>query len=671
MKKMLTILFALTPILVFAQIETPTAQSVLAPPQIWEPEGLNLPGAWNSYTNPPATGSALGSLTQVSGQVTLKTTGTRRYSTTIKVAASGGDVTGGTYEFLFTSGPTGSPWNNKWTGTNVSMNTIQTYTFGADPNNSITVVDDKWYTMNWKDIGYTNTEAIFMETTGDPVTISSVSVPAETPTPDDAVSITVTLSGSKSAEEKVYIRYTADGWFSSDAVLASVTGASATAIIPAQVEGTVVSYYALTTTVSTPWSDADMITIKSNTNSGSNYSYTVGPPTQGSVTNVTYSAPTTLTGDLTVTGTLTIGATVNTGSNGIDLGTTGSISGETPATYIVGTVQGLADINAAPVLNFGGLGISVDPAAFNLGNTTILRESGPGAGIGTSINQSWTITPTNQPGGNPVDVDFSWPASNDNGINLGDLYVLKSNDGGLTWVIVPGAVFNTGTDPRTVSFTVTSFSEFTIGDGDTPLPIELLSWSATPGNNKVTLNWETASELNHAGFEIYRSAREKSDFRLVASYTSKSELRGKGDQGGKYSLTDPQVINSVTYYYKLVDVSIDGNRTEHKVLSVIPTDGKPQQPDYEPPVEFQISSIYPNPFNPEAKMLFDIPKDGYVSIRLFNVIGQEVKVLKNEFMKKGRDYVQNITTDGIPSGVYMIVTEFEGQRLTKKLTFLK
>ncbi|MBN8706158.1 MAG: T9SS type A sorting domain-containing protein [Bacteroidetes bacterium] len=667
MKKMLTILFALTPILVFAQIETPTAQSVLAPPQIWEPEGLNLPGAWNSYTNPPATGSALGSLTQVSGQVTLKTTGTRRYSTTIKVAASGGDVTGGTYEFLFTSGPTGSPWNNKWTGTNVSMNTIQTYTFGADPNNSITVVNDKWYTMNWKDIGYTNTEAIFMETTGDPVTISSVSVPAETPTPDDAVSITVTLSGSKSAEENVYIRYTADGWFSSDAVLASVTGASATAIIPAQVEGTVVSYYALTTTVSTPWSDADMITIKSNTNSGSNYSYTVGPPTSGTVNDVTYTNPTSLTGDLDVTGTLTVSATVTTGSNTIDLGSSGTLS-ETLTEYVIGNVTTNPALSGGAPIDINGLGLTINPNGNNLGVTTITRRTGTAVN-GVGLNRQWTITPTTPPG-SAVEVTLTWPFGDDNGLNLVDLFVFRSEDGGNTYINHAGP-FSTFTNPRSITFTTTTFSDWTIGDGDSPLPIELLSWSATPGNKKVTLNWETASELNHAGFEIYRSAREKSDFRLVASYTSKSELRGKGDQGGKYSLTDPQVINSVTYYYKLVDVSIDGNRTEHKVLSVIPTDGKPQQPDYEPPVEFQISSIYPNPFNPEAKMLFDIPKDGYVSIRLFNVIGQEVKVLKNEFMKKGRDYVQNITTDGIPSGVYMIVTEFEGQRLTKKLTFLK
>jgi len=394
-------------------------------------------------------------------------------------------------------------------------------------------------------------------------------------------------------------------------------------------------------------------------------------PTSGTFSNVTIDGPTTLTGNLTVSGTLTIsGANLSTGSNSINLGTTGSISGETTTNYILGTVNANPTLSGGSPVGIAGLGLTINPNGNNLGSTVVSRRSGVSASVlGVGINRRWTITPTSQPSG-AVDVTITWPSADDNGKNLSNLFVWKSDDNGVTWQMHAGP-FSTGTNPRSISFTTTSFSDWTVGDGDSPLPIKLLSWTATPGNGKVNLKWETASELDHAGFEVLRSTKEKSDFRLVASYSSNSDLRGKGDKGGKYSLTDGQVVNGVTYYYKLVDVALDGKRTEGTVLSVIPTDGKPQQPGYEAPIEFKISSIYPNPFNPTTNLVFDLPKDGLVSIRLYNVIGQEVKVIRNELMKKGRENLVTITTDNMPTGVYMVLVEFGGQRLTKKLTFLK
>ena len=75
--------------------------------QIYAPEGLNMPGDWNGWTNPPASGSPLGSEFQVtSGGLKKLTDGTTRWKTSF-TGLSGG-------QFLFTSGPSGSPWNNKW-----------------------------------------------------------------------------------------------------------------------------------------------------------------------------------------------------------------------------------------------------------------------------------------------------------------------------------------------------------------------------------------------------------------------------------------------------------------------------------------------------------------------------------------------------------------------------
>jgi len=84
--------------------------------QIYEPEGLHMPGAWNGFTNPPTNNLALANPNQVSGGRLVKITqGQPRWQTIFSVAASSGDVVGGAHEFVFSSGPSGSPWNNTWT----------------------------------------------------------------------------------------------------------------------------------------------------------------------------------------------------------------------------------------------------------------------------------------------------------------------------------------------------------------------------------------------------------------------------------------------------------------------------------------------------------------------------------------------------------------------------
>ncbi|NPD46332.1 MULTISPECIES: hypothetical protein [unclassified Lentimicrobium] len=247
--------------------------------QVWGPEGVSMPGSWNTWANPPTNALALASATQVpGGQVALRTTGDgAQYHTIIHAAASGADVVGGTYEWLFTSGATGSEWSNKWNGVAVTMNTIQDYSYQHPDNNTITVLNDMWYAANFEDIGYSNNRAIIMATSAEPVEILSVSEPA-TVMPNDPVNVSVTVDNSLSPEEMVYICYTTDNWGTASAVLASMTGTSGTATIPGQVVNTGVKYYAFTSTISNINADFGLQAIDVNNNGGVNYSYDIGTP---------------------------------------------------------------------------------------------------------------------------------------------------------------------------------------------------------------------------------------------------------------------------------------------------------------------------------------------------------------------------------------------------------
>lgn len=251
--------------------------------QVYEPEGINMPGGWNGWNNPPAN-LALASYTQVAGgEVTKITNGTdARWNTTLQVASSGGDIVGGTYEWLFTSGPSASPWNNKWSAVDVTTNTIQNYTKEGAANNTITVTDGKWYIVNFEDVGYTDTRAIFMEVSAEPVDILTVSVPAS-PMPNTAYGIDITVSANPSPEEVFYVRYTTDNWMTSDAVPVNMSGTSGTAAIPGQASNTQVDYYAFSSSVSGITSDFSLYTMRYNNNADANYSFTLGSPPPPSI----------------------------------------------------------------------------------------------------------------------------------------------------------------------------------------------------------------------------------------------------------------------------------------------------------------------------------------------------------------------------------------------------
>ena len=244
--------------------------------QIYAPEGLNMPGAWDSWANPPTNLVLAGEAQTTGGQVKLMSELSSIYQTKFHVASSGADFVAGTYEFLYASGPSTNYWQNKWGNVTASLNTIQTYILNDANNNSITLANNKWYTMNFENTGYTDTRAIFMETSSEPASITSVSRTPQMPTATDNVDITVELNHTKASDENFYLRYTTDSWASSNLLEASFTGTIGTATIPIMPQDTNVEYYVFSTTISNPTQDFDLVTINYDKNGGGFYTYTVG-----------------------------------------------------------------------------------------------------------------------------------------------------------------------------------------------------------------------------------------------------------------------------------------------------------------------------------------------------------------------------------------------------------
>ena len=88
------------------------------------------------------------------------------------------------------------------------------------------------------------------------------------------------------------------------------------------------------------------------------------------------------------------------------------------------------------------------------------------------------------------------------------------------------------------------------------------------------------------------------------------------------------------------------------------------------PTEFAIEQNYPNPFNPTTMINFGVPESAHVSIRVYNLLGQEVATLVNGVRDAGNHTVAFDATD-LSAGVYLYVMQTADFSVTKRMTLLK
>jgi len=93
------------------------------------------------------------------------------------------------------------------------------------------------------------------------------------------------------------------------------------------------------------------------------------------------------------------------------------------------------------------------------------------------------------------------------------------------------------------------------------------------------------------------------------------------------------------------------------------------------PVSYELSDNYPNPFNPTTTLQFAIPEAGQASIVIYNLLGQKVRTLTNEYRAAGR---YQITWDGMDdagrqagSGVYLYRLQSNQTSIVKKMVLVK
>ncbi len=190
-----------------------------------------------------------------------------------------------------------------------------------------------------------------------------------------------------------------------------------------------------------------------------------------------------------------------------------------------------------------------------------------------------------------------------------------------------------------------------------PVPVELTSFTAELIAGNVLLRWRTATELNNKGFEI-----ERKNISQKESWELNAYVGGAGTTSNpqNYSFLDKKIEDGETYCYRLKQIDYNGSyyySNEVEIKTYLP-------------YNFSLSQNFPNPFNPTTNIKYEVPQKGFITIKVFNVLGKEITRLVNEEKPVGS---YEIIFDGndLPSGIYFYNIQSGNFNSTRKFILLK
>ena len=188
-------------------------------------------------------------------------------------------------------------------------------------------------------------------------------------------------------------------------------------------------------------------------------------------------------------------------------------------------------------------------------------------------------------------------------------------------------------------------------------------------NDGITLQWITESEINNLGFNLDRKT-PITGWSQIASYVTHPPLQGQGSVSHQtiYTFTDNTVLDNESYDYRLSDVDYNGNIEYHSLqLMGVSSFNIPEQ--------FILYPNYPNPFNPITTIRYDLSKESFVDITIYDMLGNVVFNLVNTDESSGYKSIQwdatNNQGEPVSAGVYLYKIQAGDFVATKKMILLK
>lgn len=158
------------------------------------------------------------------------------------------------------------------------------------------------------------------------------------------------------------------------------------------------------------------------------------------------------------------------------------------------------------------------------------------------------------------------------------------------------------------------------------MPVELTSFTAQLDANRfVELNWTTGSETDNFGFEIERKIDGQPDWEKIGFVAG----NGTASSPNSYSLIDSSVAIAL-YNYRLKQISTDGSFAYSGTVEIHVLPAGVNSDVSQLPETFVLEQNFPNPFNPETLIRYQIPNVGEaiaIELKIYNVLGSEIRTL--------------------------------------------
>lgn len=338
---------------------------------------------------------------------------------------------------------------------------------------------------------------------------------------------------------------------------------------------------------------------------------------------------------------------LKTADNGLlNLQNTATMTNETNTARVVGRLTQSLTVNGSPI-TFAGSVVSINPGLEQLGLVEVTRISGlgrPGVSYATtpefptskSIDALWFIEPQQQPAA-PVSFTLRWNTALDNGNSRGlRMYAYKRSAPYTgNWIKVSNTPITVSNDQTTI--TTESFSQWTIGDQNNPLPVELGNfygvWNAKA--ETVDLTWFTLSEKDNSHFVVERSNDQ-------FEWTQVGTVQGRGTTyvNTRYNFSDPGALKGLNYY-RLIQVDYNGQQTKSHMIAVQVGETSSNW------------RMYPNPtYNNLTLEAYGL-EGGSVALTVTDMLGRAVAQDKL-IVQPGGVVKHRLSLQHLPAGVYSV-----------------